>query len=84
VQGANLALGEKIYRGGKKETGVTACIACHGPTGQGIPSAGFPALAMSFIDLQPQVMKITSYLPMVGGSLQVLRLLPPLKLVAMI
>jgi cytochrome c553 len=45
VQGANLALGEKIYRGGKKETGVTACIACHGPTGQGIPSAGFPALA---------------------------------------
>jgi hypothetical protein len=26
---------------------------------------------MSFIDLQPQVMKITSYLPMVGGSLQV-------------
>jgi cytochrome c553 len=27
-------LGERIYRGGKKETGVTACIACHGPTGK--------------------------------------------------
>jgi cytochrome c553 len=45
MQGANLALGQKIYRGGKKATGVTACIACHGPTGKGIPSAGFPALA---------------------------------------
>ena len=36
------------------------------------------------LDSQPQVIKITSYLPMVDGSLQVLRLLPPLKLVAMI
>ena len=35
-------------------------------------------------DSQPQVIKLTSCLPMVGGSLQVLRLLPPLKLVAMI
>jgi len=34
--------------------------------------------------LQLQVMKFTSCLPMVGGSLRVLRLLPPLKLVAMI
>ena len=36
------------------------------------------------LDSQPQVIKFTSYLPMVGGSLRVLRLLPPLKLVAMI
>ena len=33
------------------------------------------------LDSQQQVIKITSYLPMVGGSL---RLLPLLKLVAMI
>ena len=33
---------------------------------------------------QPQVIKFTSYMPMVGGSLRILRLLPPLKLVAMI
>jgi hypothetical protein len=33
------------------------------------------------LDSQPQVIKFTSCLPMVGGSL---RLLPPLKLVAMI
>ena len=31
-----------------------------------------------------KVIKFTSCLPMVGGSLRVLRLLPPLKLVAMI
>jgi hypothetical protein len=36
------------------------------------------------LDSQPQVIKFTSCLPMVGGSLGVLRLLPPLKLVAMI
>ena len=42
---ANLELGRKIYVGGKKATGVTACIACHGPTGTGIPSAGFPSLS---------------------------------------
>jgi hypothetical protein len=36
------------------------------------------------LDSQPQVIKFTSCLPRVGGSLRVLRLLPPLKLVAMI
>ena len=36
------------------------------------------------LDSQPQVIKFTSCLPMVGGSLRVLRLPPPLKLVAMI
>ena len=36
------------------------------------------------IDSQPQVIKFTSCLPMVGGSLRVLWLPPPLKLVAMI
>ncbi len=45
TKSSNLALGQKIYRGGKKATSVTACIACHGPKGMGIPSAGFPALA---------------------------------------
>jgi hypothetical protein len=36
------------------------------------------------LDSHPQVIKFTSCLPMVGGSFRVLRLLPPLKLVAMI
>jgi hypothetical protein len=36
------------------------------------------------LDSQPQVIKFTICLPMVGGSLHVLRLLPLLTLVAMI
>jgi hypothetical protein len=36
------------------------------------------------LDSQPQVIKFNSCLPMVGGSLTVLRLLPPLKLIAML
>jgi len=36
------------------------------------------------LNSQPQVIKLTSCLPMVGGSLRVLRLLPLLKLVAKI
>ena len=39
------ALGERIYRGGNAESGVPACIACHGPRGGGNEPAGFPALA---------------------------------------
>jgi len=34
------------------------------------------------LNSQPQVIKFTSCLPMVGGFLRVLRLLQPLKLVA--
>ena len=38
-------LGERIYRGGNMESGVPACIACHGPRGTGNGPAGFPRLA---------------------------------------
>lgn len=38
-------LGQRLYRGGKADTGVPACLACHGPTGAGMPGAGYPALA---------------------------------------
>ena len=40
-----LALGEKLYRGGKSNSNTTACAACHGIKGNGIPSATFPKLA---------------------------------------
>ncbi len=42
---AKVELGGNIYRGGNKTTGVAACMACHGPTGQGNPTAKFPVLA---------------------------------------
>lgn len=37
--------GRKLYVGGDPERGITACIACHGPTGQGNPLARYPAVA---------------------------------------
>lgn len=39
------ALGQSIYRAGNAETGVPACMSCHGPAGEGNPLAGYPALA---------------------------------------
>src|SRR5580658_2281191 len=36
--------GEKLYRGGDKDRGIPACMACHGPTGAGNEPAKFPAL----------------------------------------
>mgnify|MGYP000255309791 CR=1 FL=1 len=38
-------LGEKLYRGGRLETGLPACTGCHSPTGKGNEPAGFPHLA---------------------------------------
>ncbi|ADC70557.1 MULTISPECIES: cytochrome c [unclassified Thioalkalivibrio] len=37
--------GERIYRGGIPSQNVAACIACHGPNGQGNPEAMFPKVA---------------------------------------
>ncbi len=37
--------GEKLYRGGDEERGITACIACHGPNGNGMQLAGFPDIS---------------------------------------
>lgn len=42
---ALVSAGERLYRGGNKETSVPACLACHGPTGQGNPAAGWPSIA---------------------------------------
>ena len=38
-------MGQKLYRAGNKETGVPACMSCHGPRGAGIPAARWPALS---------------------------------------
>ena len=36
--------GEQIYMGGIPQEGVAACIACHGPRGEGNPAAGYPVV----------------------------------------
>jgi len=42
---ALVAGGERLYRGGNSDRGVSACIACHGPKGAGNSAAGYPSLA---------------------------------------
>lgn len=42
---AFVAVGEKIYRGGNRTTGVPACSACHSPRAEGNIPAGFPPLS---------------------------------------
>jgi len=37
-------LGEALYLRGEKTREIPACTACHGPTGNGSPGSGFPAL----------------------------------------
>jgi len=41
---SNLEDGEQIYRAGITEKSVSACTACHGPSGTGNVPAGFPSL----------------------------------------
>ena len=36
--------GEALFRGGKLEEGMPACIGCHSPDGAGLAAAGFPHL----------------------------------------
>ena len=42
---ALVVAGERLYRGGNKDTGVPACLACHGPAGRGNPPAVWPTIA---------------------------------------
>lgn len=37
--------GEALYRGGDADRGITACIACHGPRGNGMGLANFPDIS---------------------------------------
>lgn len=37
-------LGERVYRAGDREKGLSACSGCHSPTGQGNEPGGFPKL----------------------------------------
>jgi len=42
---SKVVLGERLFRAGNAETGVPACMSCHGPAGEGNPLSGYPALA---------------------------------------
>ena len=44
ISAEEIAPGEKLYRGGNADSGVPACMACHGPNGAGNAAAKYPAL----------------------------------------
>ncbi len=37
--------GQRIYRSGDSQAGIPACMACHGPAGEGNPGALYPSIA---------------------------------------
>jgi cytochrome c553 len=45
AQEQHVKVGKKIYLGGNIESGVPACLACHGPQGMGNGAANFPRVA---------------------------------------
>ena len=45
-----LSLGQNVYRGGNMEYKIQACMACHGPTGQGNGPANIPSLSGQHAD----------------------------------
>lgn len=47
---ALLAKGSNLYRNGNLSSEVSACIACHGPSGEGNKPAAFPALHSQHAD----------------------------------
>lgn len=38
-------IGQKLFRGGDASRGIPACLACHGPAGQGNPGPAYPHVA---------------------------------------
>lgn len=54
---ASLDLGQRIYRAGNKASGVSACMACHGPSGAGNPPARFPMLSGQNVDYTVKQLK---------------------------
>lgn len=52
-----LAKGSDLYRNGDLESEVSACIACHGPNGEGNRPASFPSLKWQHADYLIKTLK---------------------------
>jgi cytochrome c553 len=66
--------GEGLYRGGNLDSGVAACMACHGPTGDGNPAAKYPALRGQHADyIAKQLRDYASGARTSDGKTQVMR-----------
>lgn len=53
-----IAPGAALYRGGDAERKITACIACHGPRGNGMSQAGFPDISGQHVDYTVNQLKM--------------------------
>ncbi|MFD2179166.1 c-type cytochrome [Veronia pacifica] len=47
---SSIAVGQRLYRAGDPSRGIAACIACHGPRGNGTPLSGFPKISGQHAD----------------------------------
>ncbi len=54
---AKAAAGKKLFQGGDAARGISACMACHGPTGAGNPGAKFPSLSGQHPDYVAKALK---------------------------
>lgn len=55
---AFVELGRKVYQAGAPDRGVPACMACHGPVGDGIPGAHFPMLRGQHADYTAERLRL--------------------------
>ena len=47
---SSIDIAQTLYRAGDADRGIAACIACHGPRGNGTPSSGFPKISNQHAD----------------------------------
>ncbi|MBV7300404.1 c-type cytochrome [Enterovibrio paralichthyis] len=47
---SSIDIGEELYMAGNKDRGIAACVACHGPRGNGTPLSGFPKISGQHAD----------------------------------
>jgi len=53
-----IAVGQALYRGGDEARGIAACIACHGPAGNGMELAGFPDISGQYPEYTESQLKM--------------------------
>lgn len=54
-------LGQELYLSGSSERGIAACVACHGPRGNGTSLSGFPKISGQHADyVKAQLQKFAS------------------------
>jgi cytochrome c553 len=67
--------GEALYRAGNRDSGVPACMGCHGPRGSGIPGTGYPALAGQYAEYTQAQLKAYRSGERGGGQAEVMHVI---------